>query len=75
MIFVISLKIEISRKFGITLFAWQNKLYSHLKMTEREATLRLKEDYENDIKNFEDIEREALNMADYMFCGIVKQCF
>ena len=37
--------------------------------------LRLQGDYEADIKTFERIEAEALQMADYMFCGIVRQCF
>ncbi|MGM9635764.1 MAG: acetylglutamate kinase [Candidatus Avispirillum sp.] len=54
---------------------WQSMLYSHLEMTEEEAVLRLQGDYEADIKTFERIEAEALQMADYMFCGIVRQCF
>lgn len=54
---------------------WRNMLYSHLEMTEKEATLRLQGNYSEDIKNFERIEKEALNMADYMFCGIINQCF
>ncbi len=54
---------------------WKSKLYSHLEMTEKEAVLRLQGNDQADIKNFERIENEALNMADYMFCGIVRQCF
>lgn len=54
---------------------WRSMLYSHLEMTEREATLRLQGNYPADIKVFGDIENEALKMADYMFCGIIKQCF
>ncbi len=54
---------------------WQEQLYSHLKMTEWEVAYRLQCDYEADIENFRNIENEALLMADYMFCGIVKQCF
>ncbi len=52
-------------------------LYSHLKMTEKEAELRLKGNYAADIQIFGSIEEEAFKMADYMFCGIVKQgvCF
>lgn len=53
---------------------WQTMLYSHLKMTEQEATLRLQGNYEADIKIFEDIEREALQMADYMFEGMTGRC-
>ncbi len=56
---------------------WKDMLYSHLKMTEKEAELRLKGNYAADIQIFGSIEEEAFKMADYMFCGIVKQggCF
>lgn len=53
---------------------WRNMLYSHLKMTEQEATLRLQKNYTADIKIFEEIENEAFKMADYMFYGITKIC-
>lgn len=49
-------------------------LYSHLKMTEKEAVLRLQGNYTADIKMFDSIENEAFKMADYMFCGIIKTC-
>lgn len=52
---------------------WKEMLYSHLKMTEQEATLRLQGNYTADIRVFDNIESEALKMADYMFCGIIKQ--
>lgn len=54
---------------------WKRMLYDHLKMTEREAVLRLQGNYTEDIKVFNAIESQALEMADYMFCGIVKQGF
>ena len=54
---------------------WKAMLYSHLEMTEKEATLRLQGNYTADIKEFDDIEDEALKMADYMFFGIINQCF
>ena len=54
---------------------WRDMLYSHLEMTEKEATLRLQGNYTADIKVFDNIENEALNMADYMFCGIMRRCF
>ncbi len=56
---------------------WKDMLHSHLKMTEKEAELRLKGNYAADIQIFGSIEEEAFKMADYMFCGIVKQgvCF
>lgn len=52
---------------------WKAMLYSHLEMTEKEATLRLQGNYTEDIKVFDSIENEALQMANYMFCGIIKQ--
>jgi hypothetical protein len=52
---------------------WQNLLYDHLKMTEDEAVYRLTKQYKNDIANYDEIENEALNMADYMAAGIIQQ--
>ena len=52
---------------------WREFFYSHLEMTEKEAVLRLGGNYLADIKIFHEIEEEALKMADYMFCGILKQ--
>lgn len=49
---------------------WKEMLYSHLKMTEKEAALRLEKNYTADINSFDAIENEAMKMADYMFCGI-----
>ena len=54
---------------------WKNMLYSHLKMTEKEAALRLQGYYAADIEIFEEIEKEALEMADDMACGIINHCF
>ena len=51
---------------------WKAMMYSHLDMTEKEATLRLQGNYTADIAAFDDIENEAMEMADYMFCGMVK---
>lgn len=52
---------------------WQELFYSHLKMTEEEATLRLEGKYAEDVKIYDLIEQEALRMADYMSFGIIKQ--
>lgn len=54
---------------------WKDMLYSHLEMTEKEASLRLQRNYAADIKIFNDIEDEALKMANYMFCGIINRRF
>ena len=48
---------------------------SHLSMTEKEAALRIKKEYPEDIKMFESIEKEALEMGDYMAYGIIKKFF
>lgn len=53
---------------------WRTMLHSHLEMTEKEAVLYLEGNYASSIKIFESIEEQALKMADYMFCGIAKQC-
>ena len=52
---------------------WQDMLYSHLDMTEKEAGFRLKKEYQKDIKIFESIEKEALEMGDFMAFGIIRQ--
>lgn len=52
---------------------WRDMLYSHLDMTEKEAGFRLKKEYQKDIKIFESIEKEALEMGDYMAFGIIRQ--
>ena len=53
---------------------WREFFYSHLEMTEKEATLRLQSDYAADIRMFDQIETEALRMADDMFCGLAMRC-
>ena len=52
---------------------WRCMMYSHLKMTEKETSLRLQGEYEEDIRIFYEI--EALKMADYMSCGIINQMY
>jgi len=52
---------------------WQAMLYEHLKMTESEATKRLTSQYAADIAQYDEIENQALKMADYMANGIMKQ--
>ena len=53
--------------------SWQKMLYSHLKLTENEAVYRLKAQYALDIAIYDEIEKEALEMADAMTEGIIKQ--
>lgn len=53
--------------------AWRDLLFDHLRMTEHEAMLTLTGEYEKSIKEFDDIQAEALEMADVMTCGIIRQ--
>ena len=52
---------------------WREMMHSHLSMTEKEAALRIKKEYPEDIKIFELIEKEALEMGDYMSYGIIRK--
>ena len=52
---------------------WQKMLYDHLAMTKTEAVDILTRKYADSISIFEDIEQEALAMADMMSQGIAKQ--
>lgn len=52
---------------------WQKVLYDHLAMTKNAAVYYLTRKYEDSIKEFDNIEQQALAMADMMTLGIVKQ--
>ena len=52
---------------------WQKMLYDHLAMTKNAAANYLTQKYVDAIRGFDDIERQALAMADMMTQGIVKQ--
>jgi len=52
---------------------WQSLWYEHLKMVEDEAAFRLGGEYAQDIALYDDIETQALKMADLMASGIIKQ--
>ena len=52
---------------------WQQMLYDHLVMTKAEAVYFLTQKYADTISIFQNIEQEALVMADMMTQGIVKQ--
>lgn len=52
---------------------WRKMLYDHLAMTKEEAVDILTQKYPESINIFENIEQEALAMADMMTQGIVKQ--
>ena len=52
---------------------WRKLLYDHLAMTKAEATDILTQKYAESINMFDNIEQEALTMADAMTQGIVRQ--
>ena len=52
---------------------WQSMLYDHLYMTEVEAMQIAGRDYAESIQQFDNIQREALQMADEMARGIIAQ--
>ena len=52
---------------------WIKMLNEHLKMTEEEAVTRLQKQYQKNVAIYDDIETQALAMADYMTMGIWKQ--
>lgn len=52
---------------------WQTMLYEHLALVKAEAVAILTSDYEKGISVYDDIEMQALEMADMMADGIVKQ--
>jgi hypothetical protein len=53
--------------------AWRYMLYIHLKLTEDEAVYRLTHQYAPDVSNYDHIESGALEMADVMSDGIIRQ--
>ena len=52
---------------------WQTMFDDHLKMTENEAAQILTGQYSASIFQYDSIQKEALDMADYMTSGIIKQ--
>ncbi len=52
---------------------WRKFLFEHLRITEDEAVFILTGQYAKSIKEYDDIQAEALIMADVMTCGIIRQ--
>lgn len=48
-------------------------LYDHLKLTTEEVSARLKKDYSADIKAFDKVQQEILDMSEFFVNGIVRQ--
>ncbi|HWR19092.1 MAG TPA: acetylglutamate kinase [Clostridia bacterium] len=54
-------------------FIWRELLFDHLRMTEDEAVFLLTGQYENSIKVYDAIQAEAIEMANVMTSGIIRQ--
>ncbi|MDP4118794.1 MAG: acetylglutamate kinase [Bacillota bacterium] len=52
---------------------WKDLFFDHLRMTEDEAVSILTGEYIKSIKDYDDIQAEALMMADAMTSGIIRQ--
>lgn len=52
---------------------WRELLFKHLRMTENEAVFILTGQYAKSIKEYDEIQAEALRMADVMTRGIIHQ--
>ena len=50
-----------------------NMFYTHLDLTKQEAVSMIEKNYKEDIAVFDKIEAEALEMADMIADGIIKQ--
>ena len=51
----------------------RSMLRTHLDLTAKEVAMRLAGNYSADIEIFDEVEREAISMADYFALGIIKQ--
>ena len=51
----------------------RNMLYEHLRLTTNEVSARLKKDYTADVKAYDLVQKEALQMAMFFVDGIVRQ--
>ena len=47
--------------------------YRHLQLTSDEVSARLKKDYTADIKSYDMVQKEILNMSQFFVDGIVRQ--
>ncbi|NJD01729.1 MAG: acetylglutamate kinase [Ruminiclostridium sp.] len=52
---------------------WKTMLYKHLALTKAEAVNMLTKNYSAGISTFDEIEKQALAMADVMSSGIIRQ--
>ena len=48
-------------------------LYEHLRLTTNEVSARLKKDYSADIKAYDMVQKEILQMSEFFVNGIVRQ--
>lgn len=53
--------------------ALQKMFYEHLRLTSEEVAARLRKDYRADIRAFDNVQQEILDMSEYFVNGIVRQ--
>jgi hypothetical protein len=53
--------------------SWKKMLYEHLKLTTEETVARLKKQWQKDIDTFDKIFKQAMEMADSLTYGLIKQ--
>lgn len=51
----------------------RNMLYEHLRLTTNQVTARLKKDYAADIKAYDMVQKEVLQMSEFFANGIIRQ--
>ena len=55
--------------------SWQMMMHEHLKLTKEEAVLRIGRKYSENVKIYDTIETQALEMADMIASGIIRGFF
>ena len=52
---------------------WRSLMYDHLKMVKQEAVDTITSQFDHSVNAFDDMEQNALSMADFLSSGIIKQ--
>jgi len=55
--------------------SWQTMMHEHLRLTKKEAVLRIGKKHQEDVAIYDIIEAQALGMADMIASGIIREFF